>query len=116
MPKSGSVSRQRPRSRPTTLSPLSASSFAKMVPVRPTPTMATSTGLSRVAMASVLSREHHVLRMAVLVGRDAAFEHVDDRHRLGLVGHAVFVDRRRVHRCDAGKADQLPAGLVAVAA
>src|SRR5439155_1558720 len=50
MAKSGSVSRQCPRSSPSTLSPASASSFAMIVPVRPTPTIATSTGFSFVAL------------------------------------------------------------------
>src|SRR6267142_2625179 len=49
MAKSVCVSRQPPRSRPTTLRPVSASSFARMVPVRPTPTVTTSTGLTLVA-------------------------------------------------------------------
>src|SRR5437879_3268978 len=58
MSKSGWVSRQPPRSRPTTLRPASASSFARMVPVRPTPTVTTSTGFSLVAMRSPCGREH----------------------------------------------------------
>src|SRR5712692_372224 len=97
MAKSGSVSRQRPRSRPTTCSPASASSFARIVPVRPTPTITASTGLSRVAM-SVLSAREDMLRVAVLVGLGAPFEHVEDRHRLGVVGHAVLVAVAAVDR------------------
>src|SRR4030095_6650289 len=107
MPKSGSVSRQRPRSRPTTLRPASASSFARIVPVRPTPTIATSTGFSRVAM-SVLSGQHDVLGMPVLVGFGPALEHVRDRYRLNVVGYAVLVDERGVHRRDAPEAGPLP--------
>src|SRR5438067_3179944 len=56
MRKSGSVSRQRPRSSPTTLNPASASSFARMVPLKPTPTTTASTGFSFVAMVSPFSR------------------------------------------------------------
>src|SRR5262249_18386779 len=61
MAKSDCVSRQPPRSRPTIFRPESASSFARMVPVRPTPTVTTSTGLSLVAMpdAPPCGREHH---------------------------------------------------------
>src|SRR6266571_5295607 len=54
MAKSGSVSRQCPRSSPTTLSPASASSFAMIVPVRPTPTVTTSTGFNLVAIFCLL--------------------------------------------------------------
>src|SRR5258706_703700 len=116
MAKSGSVSRQRPRSSPTTFRPDSASSFARMVPVRPTPTITASTGLSRVAMSALLPGDEHVLRVAGLVHLGAAFEDVEDRHRLRGVGHAVLVDMTRVHGGDAWETDQLPAGLVAVAA
>src|SRR5882672_3824721 len=116
MAKSGSVSRQRPRSRPTTLNPASASSLARMVPLSPTPTTTASTGLSRVAIGSVLPREQHVLRMPGLVERRLPLEDVDDRYRQRVVRHAVLLNVLRVHRGDAGKADQLPADLVAVAA
>src|SRR5689334_3878853 len=115
MAKSGSVSRQRPRSRPTTCNPASASSLARMVPVRPTPTTTASTGFSLVAM-SILPHEQHVLGMAVLVERRLALEDVDDRDRQRVVRHAVLLDVLRIDRGDAGKADQLPADLVAVAA
>src|SRR4051812_2780350 len=101
MAKSGSVSRQRPRSRPTTRSPASASSLARIVPVNPTPTITASTGFSRLAM-SVLPGDEDVLGMAVLVGRGTAFEQVDDRHRLGVVRHAMLFDQRRIDRRDAG--------------
>src|SRR5690349_20551864 len=115
MAKSGSVSRQRPRSRPTTCNPASASSLARMVPVKPTPTTTASTGFSFVAM-SVLPHEQCVLRMAVLVERALALEKVDDGDGQRVVRHAVLVDVLRIDRRDAGKADQLPADLVAVAA
>src|SRR5260370_6935872 len=113
MRKSGSVSRQRPRSSPTTLRPDSASSFARIVPVRPAPTITASTGLSRVAM-SVLSTQQHMLRMAVVVGLGAPFEHVEDRHRLAVVPHAVLVDKSPIDPRDAPEADHLPPDPVAV--
>src|SRR5436853_5235589 len=115
MAKSGSVSRQRPRSRPTTCNPASASSLARMVPLKPTPTTTASTGFSLVAM-SVLSHEQHVLRVTVLVERAFAFQDVDDRYRQRVVRHAMLLDVLRVDGGHAGKADQLPADLVAVAA
>src|SRR6476646_8884331 len=115
MAKSGSVSRQRPRSRPTTCNPASESSLARMVPVRPTPTTTASTGFSLVAM-SVLPHEQHVLRMAVLVERRLALEDVDDRDRQRVVRHAMLLDMLRIDGRDARKADQLPADLVPVAA
>src|SRR3954471_65415 len=115
MAKSGSVSRQRPRSRPTTCNPASASSLARIVPLKPTPTITASTGFSLVA-TSVLFHEQHVLRVTVLVERALAFQDVDDRHRQRVVRHAVLLDMLRVDGGYAGKADQLPADLVAVAA
>src|SRR5690242_12279275 len=108
MAKSGSVSRQRPRSRPTTCKPDSASSLARIEPLRPTPTTTASTGLSLVAM-SVLPYEQDVLGMAVLIERRLAFEDVGDRDRQRVVRHAVLFHEVRVHRRDAGKADELPA-------
>src|SRR5438105_7671481 len=118
MAKSGSVSRQGPRSRPTAFRPDSASSFAMMVPVRPTPTIATSTGLSLVAMAAppVIAAEQDVLRVPVLVYLGDALDDILDRYRRCVVGHAVLLDVRGVDGRDAREADQLPAGLVAVAA
>src|SRR5437660_8773053 len=115
MAKSGSVSRQRPRSSPTTCSPDSASSFARMEPLSPTPTTTTSADFSLVAM-SVLSHEEHMLRMAMLVERGLALEDVGDRHGQRVVRHAVLLHQVCVHRRDAGEADQLPADLAAVAA
>src|SRR5215470_19955917 len=103
---------------PTTLRPDSASSLARIVPVTPTPTTTTSTGFSLVAIAasSVEPRQEHVLRMAVLVGRDRVALHVRDRYWLGVVGHAVPLDVLAVRGGDAGKAHELPRDLVAVAA
>src|SRR5256714_13006478 len=115
MAKSGSVSRQRPRSRPTTCNPASASSLARIVPLKPTPTITASTGFSLVAM-SVLFHEQHVLRVTVLVERALALQDVDDRHRQRVVRHAVLLDMLRIDGGYPGKADQLPADLVAVAA
>src|SRR4051812_23624606 len=115
MAKSGSVSRQRPRSRPTTCKPASASSLARMVPVKPTPTTTASTGFSLVAM-SVFPYEQHMLGMSVLIEHRLAFEDVDDRDRQRVVRHAVLLDVLRIDGGDAGKADQLPADLLAVAA
>src|SRR5262249_49332351 len=87
-----------PRSSATTLSPASASSLPRMPPVQPRPTTTTSTSFSFVAMSPSLT---HV--------RDADW----------FVGEflvAVLLDVLPVHRERAGKADQLPAGLVAIAA
>src|SRR5207302_3065473 len=118
MAKSGSVSRQGPRSRPTTFRPDSASSFAMMVPVRPAPTIATSTGLSLVAMAAppVVTAQQDVLRVPVLVHLGDAVDDILDRYRHCVVRHAVLLDMHGVDGGDAREADQLPAGLVAVAA
>src|SRR3954469_23976265 len=119
MAKSGNVLRIGPRSMPTTFRPCSASSFAMMVPVSPTPTITTSTLFSLVAamsLSSVFLRQEDVLRVAVLVGRDLLLMHVGDRNRLGVVGHVVLVDVVRVRRRHAGKAHQLPADLVPDAA
>src|SRR5262245_14468761 len=103
---------------PTTLRPDSASSLARIVPVSPTPTTTTSTGVSLVAIAasSVETRQKHVLRMAVLVGRDRVALHVRDRHWLGVVGHAVLLDVLAVRGGDARESHELPRDLVAVAA
>src|SRR5258706_16465775 len=92
--KSGKVSRIGPRSRPTTLRPASASSFARMVPVTPTPTITTSTLFSLVAIvaSSVFARQQHVLRMAVLVELGHVLLHVRDRHRHRRVRHVVPLD------------------------
>src|SRR5258708_20872179 len=88
-----------------------------MWPVRPTPTVTTSTGLSLVAMAlgPRLVVEHHVDRVAVLVHLRDLLGDIGDRHRLGAVGDAVLLDERSVYSGDPGEADQLPARLVAVA-
>src|SRR5438105_3704895 len=115
MAKSGSVSRQRPRSRPTTCNPASASSLARIVPLKPTPTTTASTGFNLVAM-SVLSHEQHVPRVTVLVERALAFQDIDDRYGQRVVRHAMFLDVLRVDGGYPGKADQLPADLVAVTA
>src|SRR5215467_15150907 len=103
---------------PTTFRPDSASSLARIVPVTPTPTTTTSTGFSLVAIAvsSVQPRQQHVLRMAVLVGRNGVVLHVRDRHRLSVVGHAVLLDVLAVGGGDAGESHELPGDLVAVAA
>src|SRR5437764_14096839 len=106
MAKSGSVSRQRPRSRPRTCKPASASSFARIVPLKPTPTTTASTGFSFVAM-SVLSHQEHMLRVTMLVERGLALEDVGDRYRQRVVRHAVLFHEMRVHRRDARKTDQL---------
>src|SRR5262245_52970692 len=85
-----------PRSSATTFNPAAESSFARIPPVQPSPTMTASTSLSLVAMASA-----HVL---------------DGDGRHGIFLAAVFLDVLVVHRERAGEAQQLPAGLVAVAA
>src|SRR5579859_4533495 len=87
-----------PRSSATTFRPASVSSFARMPPVQPNPTMTTSTSLSFVVMAVSLA---HI--------RDAD----------GLVGEwlvAILRDVVAMHRDDAGKSDDGPSGLVTVAA
>src|SRR5271154_2816859 len=87
-----------PRSSATTVRPPSVSSFARMPPVQPRPTMTTSTSLSFVVMTAFLA---HV--------RDAdGFV----RERLA----AILRDMIAMHGDDAGKADDRPSGLVAVAA
>src|SRR5205823_6127720 len=93
----------------------SASSFARIVPLKPTPTTTASTGFSFVAM-SVLSHQEHMLRVTMLVERGLALEAVGDRYRQRVVRHAVLFHEMRVHRRDARKTDQLPTDLVAVAA
>jgi hypothetical protein len=50
--KSLSVERMAPRSSATTFNPASVSSFARMPPVQPSPTMTASTSFSLVAMSS----------------------------------------------------------------
>src|ERR1700740_3152953 len=109
MAKSGSVSRQPPRSRPTTFRPDSASSFAMMVPVRPTPTIATSTGLSLVAMAAppVRAASEDVPRVPMLVYLGDVVDDILDRYRHRVVRHAVPIDMRRVDGRHAREADQL---------
>src|SRR5258706_809770 len=94
--KSASVLRMPPRSSATTFKPAAESSLARIPPVQPRPTMTASTSLSLVAMASA-----HVL---------------DGDRRDGVLLAAVLLDVLVVHRERAGEAEQLPAGLVAVAA
>src|SRR5215469_2148806 len=87
-----------PRSSATTLRPDSASSFARMPPVQPSPTMTTSTSLSLVAMV-----------------RSSA--QVCDADRVvGKSFVAIFRDVLAVDRDRAGKSEHAPARLVAVAA
>src|SRR5712691_7903516 len=88
-----------PRSSATTLSPASVSSFARMPPVQPRPTITTSTSLSFVAMCRPPSA--HVRNADRIIGERLVFE---------------FLDVLAMHRDRARKADQPPAGLVAVAA
>src|SRR3984957_13108511 len=87
-----------PRSSATTFRPDSVSSFARMPPVQPNPTMTTSTSLSFVVMAF------------------PPLAHIRDAD--GLVGErlaAILRDVVAMHRDDAGKADDGPSGLVTVA-
>src|SRR5277367_3122952 len=88
-----------PRSSATTFRPASVSSLARMPPVQPSPTMTTSTSLSFVTMIRPPSA--HVRDAERLV-----------RKRLA----AIFLDIVAMHRDDAGKTDDCPSGLVAVAA
>src|SRR5579864_8508066 len=87
-----------PRSSATTFNPASVSSLARMPPVQPRPAMTTSTSFSFVVMARPSA---HV--------RDAdGFA----RERLvAILRHMIAMDRD-----DAGKADNGPSRLVAVAA
>src|SRR5215813_11944326 len=88
-----------PRSSATTLRPASASSFDRMPPVQPRPTMTTSTSFSFVAM--VPSRS------------------TDVRDPDGIVGErlvAILLDMLAVNRDRAREAEHLPARLVAIAA
>src|SRR3954466_8759085 len=96
--KSFSVERIAPRSSATTLSPASASSLLRIPPVQPSPTTTTWTSLSFVTIVSPLA-------------------HVRDAERIGgkfLV--LVFLDVLAMDSDRAGKADQLPARLVAISA
>src|SRR5450755_3421994 len=78
--------------------PASVSSLARMPPVQPSPTMTTSTSLSFVAMARPSTHVRNAERLV--------------RKRLA----AILLDMVAMHRDDAGKADDRPSGLVAVAA
>src|SRR5436305_3913782 len=78
--------------------PASVSSLARMPPLQPNPTMTTSTSLSFVVMARPST-------------------HVRDAERLVRERPAaILLDVIAMHRDDAGKADDGPARLVAVAA
>src|SRR5262245_16829910 len=88
-----------PRSSATTLSPASASSFARMPPVQPRPTMTTSTSLSFVAMCRPPSA--HVRNADRFIGERLVLE---------------FLDVLAMHRDRAREADQPPAGLISIAA
>src|SRR6185369_4170240 len=88
-----------PRSSATTFKPASVSSFARMPPVQPRPTITTSTSLSFVAMCRPPSA--HVRNADRIIGERLVLE---------------FLDVLTMHRDRAREADQPPAGLVAVAA
>src|SRR5262245_46603964 len=92
--------REPPRSSTVILRPVGPSSFARMPPVQPMPTMTMSTGGSLVAMCAPPSG------------------HVCDADGIGGEAPSVVVglDVLGVVRGDAGEADHLPADLVAVAA
>src|SRR3954452_21221882 len=78
--------------------PASVSSLARMPPVQPNPTMTTSTSLSFVVMARPSTHVRDAERLV--------------RERLA----AILLDVIAMHRDDAGKADDGPACLVAIAA
>src|ERR1700688_838672 len=88
-----------PRSSATTFNPAAVNSLASIPPVQPRPTMTTSTSFSLVVMSC--SPSAHVRDAG---GIDAVL----------LV--AILLDVLVMHRDHAGKADHLPARLVAVAA
>src|SRR5512147_2488212 len=97
MAKSGLVLRIPPRSSATTRIPASLSSFARMPPVHPRPTMTTSTSFKRVGIGT--SGE------------------IEDASGLGVVFLvAIGLDVLGVDRNHAGEANHLPRGLVAIAA
>src|SRR5882757_3932592 len=87
-----------PRSSATTFMPASVSSLARMPPVQPNPTMTTSTSLSFVVMARPSTHVRDAERLV--------------RKRLA----AILLHMIAMHRDDAGKADDGPSRLVAVAA
>src|SRR5882757_6790013 len=87
-----------PRSSATTFRPASVSSLARMPPVQPSPTMTTSTSLSLVVMARPSTHVRDAERLV--------------RERLA----AILLDVIAMHRDDAGKTDDRPTRLVAVAA
>src|ERR1700744_442384 len=86
-----------PRSSATTFIPASVSSLARMPPVQPSPTMTTSTSLSFVTMTRPLAQVGDAERFA--------------RERLA----AIARDMIAMHGDGAGKADDRPTGLVAIA-
>src|SRR5712672_1956540 len=88
-----------PRSSATTFNPASTSSFARMPPVQPRPTITTSTSLSLVAMCRPPSA--HVRNADRIIGERLVIEFLD-----------VIAMKRDHDR----EADQSPACLVAVAA
>src|SRR3981189_173842 len=88
-----------PRSSATTFNPASTSSFARMPPVQPRPTITTSTSLSFVAMCRPPSA--HVRNADRIIGERLVLD---------------FFEVLAMHRDRAREADQPPAGLVAVAA
>src|SRR5665213_276169 len=87
-----------PRSSATTFRPASVSSLARMPPVQPSPTMTTSTSFSFVTMACPSAQIGDAERLV--------------RKRLAAIGPDMIA----MHRDGAGKADDRPTGLVAVAA
>src|SRR5215467_8534460 len=87
-----------PRSSATTLRPASASSFDRMPPVQPRPTITTSTSLSFVAM--VPSRSADVRDPDGIVGEELV---------------AILLDMLAMHRDRAREAEHAPTRLVAVA-
>src|SRR5689334_19462868 len=100
--KSGSVSRNFPRSSASTSRPASVSSCARMDAVHPNPTSTTSTGLSRVAIVSTPARR----RQPVATGK------TDGGHRVLL---PVLINLIDVVVTRSRKTYQLPAREIAVA-
>src|SRR5437763_10978052 len=132
-----SVDRIAPRSSATTFSPACANSLLKIPPVQPSPTTTTSTSLSFVTMtrpqsafvARMKRSEMREISVPGVVGPGyrcahpgyrvcARSAHIRDAERAvcGEFLVPVFLDVLAMHRDRAGEADQLPAGLVAVAA
>src|SRR5271165_375297 len=100
--KSGFVSRNSPRSRPTTLTPARVSSLERIPAVHPTPIMTASTDFSVVAISGALrlaasgDDDRQMLDRLVAVHRKRPLHLVGHAHRLDLVRFVVLFDRPEI--------------------